>query len=112
MAKVDLKPLSLTELKALKARVEKAIERHDKKQKTKALAVVKAKAKELGFSLDELTGAKKAVKPAAKSAPKKPAKAAYRHPDDASKTWAGRGARPHWLKEALESGKTLDDFKI
>ncbi|SHF31184.1 DNA-binding protein H-NS [Litoreibacter ascidiaceicola] len=108
MAKVDLKPLSLAELKSLKLRVEKAISRHDKKQKNKALAVVKAKAKEMGFSLDELTGGTSAKKPAAK----KPAKAAYRHPDDASKTWAGRGARPLWLKDALKSGKSLEDFKV
>ena len=108
MAKVDLKPLSLAELKSLKLRVEKAISRHDKKQKNKALAVVKAKAKEMGFSLDELTGGASAKKPATK----KPAKAAYRHPDDASKTWAGRGARPLWLKDALKSGKSLEDFKV
>ncbi|WP_090211609.1 H-NS family nucleoid-associated regulatory protein [Litoreibacter janthinus] len=108
MAKIDLKPLSLTELKALQARVEKAIARHDKKQKVKALALVKAKAKELGFSLDELTGSKAT----SKAAPKKAAKAAYRHPDDATKTWAGRGARPLWLKDALNAGKSLDDFKV
>ncbi|SDW66201.1 H-NS family nucleoid-associated regulatory protein [Litoreibacter albidus] len=109
MAKVDLKSLSLAELKSLKLRVEKAIDRHDKKQKTQALAAIKAKAKELGFSLDELTG-KATSEP--KAAAKKPAKAAYRHPDDASKTWAGRGARPLWLKDALASGKTLEDFKV
>lgn len=108
MAKIDLKSLSLTELNALKTRVEKAIERHGKKQKANALAALKAKAKEMGFSLDELTG----TKPAKTSAPKKAAKAAYRDPSDASKTWAGRGARPLWLKEALSAGKSLDDFKI
>lgn len=108
MAKIDLKPLSLAELKSLQARVEKAIARHDKKQKTKALAVVKAKAKELGFSLDELTNAKAP----AKAVSKKSSKVAYKHPDDPSKTWAGRGARPLWLKEALASGKSLDDFKV
>ncbi|WP_298258853.1 H-NS histone family protein [uncultured Litoreibacter sp.] len=108
MAKIDLKSLSLAELKSLSARVDKAIARHDKKQKTKALAAVKAKAKELGFSLSDLTGAAGS----AKSAPKKPAKAAYRDPNNSSNTWAGRGARPLWLKEALKSGKTLEDFKI
>lgn len=25
-------------------------------------------------------------------------------------TWAGRGRRPKWLTEALEHGKTLEDF--
>jgi DNA-binding protein H-NS len=27
-------------------------------------------------------------------------------------TWAGRGARPRWLVEALKKGKKLDDFLI
>jgi DNA-binding protein H-NS len=27
-------------------------------------------------------------------------------------TWAGRGARPKWMVEALKSGKKLDDFLI
>jgi DNA-binding protein H-NS len=108
MAKIDLKSLSLTELKSLSARVDKAIQRHDKKQKIKALALVKAKAKELGFSLDDLTG-KTTEK---KSGVKKTSAVAYRDPSDKSKTWAGRGARPLWLKDALNSGKTLEDFKV
>lgn len=28
------------------------------------------------------------------------------------KTWTGRGLQPKWLKEALASGKSLDDLKI
>lgn len=108
MAKVDLRDLSLADLKSLKARVEKAIERHDKKQKKQALALVQAKAKELGFSLDELTGKSGETV----SAPKKAAKAAYRDPNNSSNTWAGRGARPLWLKDALKSGKSLEDFKV
>jgi DNA-binding protein H-NS len=27
-------------------------------------------------------------------------------------TWAGRGARPRWMVEALKKGKKLDDFLI
>jgi DNA-binding protein H-NS len=27
-------------------------------------------------------------------------------------TWAGRGARPKWMVEALKKGKKLDDFLI
>lgn len=113
MAKVDLKELSLAELKALQTRVEKAIERHDAKKRTVALAALKNKAKELGFSLNELTGGTVAKAPKAKKATKAvPRKATHRNPDDHSKTWAGRGARPKWLKDALDSGKSLDDFKI
>ena len=34
----------------------------------------------------------------------------YRGPG--GETWAGRGARPRWLAEALKGGKKLDDFLI
>ena len=27
-------------------------------------------------------------------------------------TWAGRGAKPHWLVAAIKGGKKLDDFLI
>src|SRR6516165_5001289 len=27
-------------------------------------------------------------------------------------TWAGRGAKPHWLVDAIKGGKKLDDFLI
>ncbi|TDT72678.1 DNA-binding protein H-NS [Litoreibacter halocynthiae] len=112
MAKIDLKGLSLTELKALNARVAKAIERHDKGERNKALAAIQAKAKSLGFSLDELTGggAGKAAKPTRKK--RAPAKVTHRHPDDKTLTWVGLGARPKWLKDAIASGRSLDEFKI
>ncbi|WP_298362571.1 H-NS histone family protein [uncultured Litoreibacter sp.] len=112
MAKIDLKPLSLAELNALKKRVDKAIERHDKQRKTKALAALKAKAKELGFSLGDLTSAGTSKPKAAISKRKKPAKVTHRHPHDATKTWVGRGPRPQWLRDELAQGKDVADFKV
>ena len=34
----------------------------------------------------------------------------YRSPQ--GMTWAGRGARPKWMVEALKKGKKMDDFLI
>jgi DNA-binding protein H-NS len=34
----------------------------------------------------------------------------YRSPS--GETWAGRGARPRWMVEALKRGKKADDFLI
>jgi DNA-binding protein H-NS len=34
----------------------------------------------------------------------------YRGPS--GETWAGRGAKPHWLVAAIKGGKKLDDFLI
>lgn len=34
----------------------------------------------------------------------------YRGPN--GETWAGRGAKPRWLSDAIEHGKKLEDFLI
>lgn len=36
--------------------------------------------------------------------------AVYRHPD--GMTWTGRGIKPRWLAEAIEAGRTQDEFLI
>ena len=112
MAKIDIKALSLKELKALQTRVEKAIANHDKKQKAEALAAIKAKAKQMGYSLSDLTGGVAGT--AAKKARKTVKKAKITHPDpeNSANTWGGRGPRPAWLKDAMAAGKSSDEFKV
>jgi DNA-binding protein H-NS len=114
MAKVDLSSLTLKDLIALRNRVEKAIARHEKKAKSEALAALKAKAREMGFSLDELTdGAPKTKAPTkSKTTPRKPAKIRYRDPSNPKNTWGGRGPKPQWIKDAVAAGKSQDDFKV
>lgn len=48
---------------------------------------------------------------------RKPRKAAtippkYRHPTDPESTWGGRGRRPVWVQQWIESGKSMDDLLI
>jgi DNA-binding protein H-NS len=45
----------------------------------------------------------------AKTTGKRKAKAQYRDPATGNK-WAGFGPRPRWLREAIESGKSLEQF--
>ena len=105
MTEIDLAELSLAELKTLQKDVEKAIKTFEERQRKEALAAAEAAAREKGFSLHELMGA--AAKPAKKSAPPK-----FRHPENPSLTWSGRGRQPAWFKEALEAGKTPEDLEI
>jgi len=114
MAKIDLAPLSLKELISLQNRVKKAIARHEKKSKAEALAAIKAKARELGFSLDDLTdGAPKSAAPAkSKPKPRKQTKIRYRDPKNPKNTWGGRGPKPQWIKDAVAAGKSQDEFKV
>jgi DNA-binding protein H-NS len=64
-----------------------------------------------GKSLEEFaTGGvpAKATRGKAKVTGKRKAKSQYR--DQAGNSWSGFGPRPRWLREAIESGKTLEQF--
>lgn len=52
------------------------------------------------------------VKPSFKAPKKAKAEPKYRNPDNHEDTWAGHGRKPMWLKDRIESGKSLEDFKI
>ena len=103
---IKLEKLSLDELKTLRKDVDKAIVTYEDRVRKEALAAVEAKAKEMGFSLSELTGAQKRAKGKALSP------ATYRNPKDATQTWSGRGRQPGWIKDLLASGKSLDSAII
>lgn len=105
---MELERMSLAELKQLQKDVARAIETYRERQKQEARAVLEAKAQELGFNLAELAPA--ARKKASRSASAAPAK--YRHPENPTMTWSGRGRRPNWVTAALEEGRTLEEMAI
>jgi len=105
----DLETMSLSELKSLNKKVIKAISSFEARERNKALAALEAKAKEMGFSLSELTGASKKL--GAKGL-RVAGVAKYANPADATQTWTGKGRRPDWARAALAAGKSLDDLAI
>jgi DNA-binding protein H-NS len=36
----------------------------------------------------------------------------YQNPARPDETWAGRGRKPHWVTELVQSGKNIEDFRI
>ncbi len=103
MSNIDLDNLSISELGNLKSTIDSAIEN---KRQTELLDV-RQKLDELidasPFTLQEVMEAK---------AMRKPVKPKYRHPEDASMTWTGRGRRPRWVDECINAGTSLDDMTI
>jgi DNA-binding protein H-NS len=73
-------------------------------------AVLEGRAESLRKELDRLTGDSALNDRKAPKARRFSGAPKYRGPD--GKTWAGRGARPRWLSNALEEGRTLDEFLI
>ena len=102
---INLNEMSLKELKDLHGQVAKAISSFEDRKKKEALAELEEKARELGFSLSELTGT---------AAPRKraPASAKYANPTDSSDTWSGRGRKPRWFDAAIKAGKKPEDMAI
>ena len=72
---------------------------------------VRKLAQDNGLDISDLMAADKPKKAKAKKsrgrvAPK------YKNPASGSETWTGRGRQPHWVADALASGKTLDDLLL
>ena len=103
MSTLDLTDMSLDELKQLKKDVEKAIKSFEARKKKEALAAAQRAAEEMGFNLAELTGE---LKGKTVTAPK------YQHPENPTVTWTGRGRKPKWFVEAIDSGKTAEEMAI
>ncbi|TQS70408.1 H-NS histone family protein [Rhodobacteraceae bacterium] len=102
---VDLDELSLSELKTLQKRVEKSVEGFEERKKKQAVAELQETASRMGFTFSEL-------KEILDSKPKRSVAPKYANPKDPTQTWSGRGRKPHWVLEALEEGKTMDDLAI
>ena len=100
---IKLDKMSREELEALSADVSKALASLETRRKAEARAAAEKAARDHGFSLDDIVGTDKKSK-------KNPAK--YRNTDDPRQTWTGRGRQPGWIKDALASGKSLDEFAI
>lgn len=101
---IDVDNMSLDDLRALKARVDRAIASFDARRRKEALAAAERAARELGFNLSDLTGASRGRRSGSERPPK------YINPQDATQTWSGRGRRPGWVVEHLEAGRNLDDL--
>jgi DNA-binding protein H-NS len=104
---IDLSKHSLAELGVLKSDIDKSIRSAERKLRKDALAAAESAAKKMGFALSELVGTSpKRRKSKAASPPK------YRHPENPSVTWSGRGRQPEWYKEALAAGKKPEDLAV
>ncbi len=102
---MEINSLSLKELKDLQGRVNKAITTYEDRRKREAIAQLEANARDLGFSLSELVdGAAQKKRPSSV--------ARFANPHNADETWSGRGRKPRWFLDAIESGKEPGDMEI
>lgn len=102
---IDLKSMTLTQLRDLMRRAELREKELMKERKERVRAKMVALAKSEGLSFDEVIG-RPATRRKSRPVPPK-----YRNPADGA-TWSGRGKRPRWFTDALKAGKKEKDLLI
>lgn len=107
MQKSELDQMDIQDLKQLRKDVDRAIVSYEKRRRDEARAAAEKAAAEYGVSLADIVGGTRS-----KSGTRAARPAKYRHPENPELTWSGRGRQPHWIKERLEAGQSLDEFAI
>ncbi len=103
---LNLEKMSRNELLELRGDIDVALANAEKRERKAALEAAEKAAAEFGFSLSDLAdGTSKSSK-----APK--SKAKYRNPNAPEQTWTGRGRKPQWVHDALNSGADISDLEI
>ena len=103
MKDTQLDKMSVRDLRELKARIDSAIVARQSKDRVELRQKMAELAEEAGLSLDDVLGSgRKGGRGKGSVAVK------YRHPDNSTLTWTGRGRRPKWL----EGISNIEKFRI
>jgi DNA-binding protein H-NS len=114
---MDLSEYTLPELKALHARIAKAIEKQQAAGKAAVLRKIQELAREYGLSLEDVladsaaTSTPKAASSSA-AARKAPLPVKYRHPNKRKLGWSGRGRKPQWVAAWLANGGSMAALEV
>jgi len=98
--------LSEHELQAVIESAEKALRNKQANKRKEVIAQIKELAASIDVIVEIHEPEKKSVRKGSKVAIK------YRHPDDHSKTWTGRGVAPIWMQELLNAGHDRSEFEV
>lgn len=104
---MDLSNLSVSDLRTLQENIKQQLKKREQQELASAREQILAIAQSVGVPLSELIND---IKRPQKE--KKTVAVQYRHPDDATLQWTGRGRQPKWIKEWVDAGKSLDLVRV
>ncbi|MBI3231220.1 MAG: H-NS histone family protein [Burkholderiales bacterium] len=116
---MDLSNLGLAELRALESQLKVEIKRRENQDMAQAREKIMAIAHSVGIPLKDLIAASGRTAAAPRGTgrggagiARGPVAVRFRHPEDPSLQWTGRGRQPTWLVQWLASGHTLDEVRL
>lgn len=107
---IDLSGLSNAELEQLIVDAKNRIDALKKQQYAELRKALEAQARSAGFDIYELFAGR--TRAPAAAGDKRVVAPKYRNPANKEQTWTGRGKQPHWVRDALASGKNLEQLAI
>lgn len=108
-AKILFANLEFEYLIELQAELNKHIEARRVQAQKDAAEQIRKIAEAAGLSVEDILalGERKSVKPAKILATPK-----YANPANREETWSGRGRKPKWVSDYLDSGKPIEDLSL
>ena len=105
---MDLSNMSVGDLRNLQEQIKQEMKKREVQEVQKAREQILAIAQSVGVPLKDLlaTGGRSS------SSKGNTVAVRYRHPDNASQQWTGRGRQPKWVKEWVEGGKSIDGLRV
>lgn len=102
---MDLSTMTLQELRKLEDNVRQELNSREREDLNKAREQIMAIAQQAGIPLKQLV--LDGLHPRAGKVVVR-----YRHPDNAAEQWTGRGRQPRWVRQWVESGKSIDLLRV
>lgn len=105
---MDLSNMSVGDMRNLQEQIKQEMKKREVQEVQKAREQILAIAQSVGVPLKDLLAT------AGRSNATKGNSVAvrFRHPDNASQQWTGRGRQPKWVKEWVEGGKSIDKLRV
>ncbi|UGQ45617.1 H-NS histone family protein [Massilia endophytica] len=101
---MDLSNMSASDLRNLQEQIKRELKKRESQDLQKAREQIFAIAQSVGLPLKDLVA--NGRNKGGTVAPR------YHNPKDPSQQWTGRGRQPKWVREWLDSGKSMDDLRI
>ena len=106
---MDLSTMSVSQLRDLQQQIPAELKKREAQEKVQVLNEVRAFAKARGYAIEDLLQAKDAK---VKTGSTGKVKVKYRHPDNPSLEWTGRGRKPKWVEAWLATGAAIENLLV
>ena len=105
---MDLSTFSVSQLRELQQQIPAELKNREAQEKIVILNEVRAFAKARGYAIEDLLTKDVKIKTATGSK----VKVKYRHPENATLEWTGRGRKPKWVEAWLVGGGALESLLV